>query len=357
MGIKGLGPLIPQKARGEIKFKYLKGKKIAIDISVVEHRNKYGAYNHEYRKKDNIDEDIDEDLAETRFHALCVELALNLLSYGILPVFVFDGERRPEKKGTNNKRKEDRKNTKKKIKSLKKKMNKEGSTKDTREEYYRLKSRKEVTMEDNNNLKTILEYIGFPCLTATYDAEKLCTMLCLEKKVDAVYSSDYDNLAMCCPFLLTKHLTKREKGKQVRYFEYVQHKHIRKSLELSRKQFLQFCIMCGTDFNDNIPDVGPVKALKYIKNNKKYIDKHNKLDLESIEETYGEIAEDFMLKYEDSLRILSREKSEDCCIGEIDIKLNIDLELIRERLSEYSLSHLTDKVVDSLERYNILVNG
>ena len=262
MGIKGLGPLIPEDAKGLIKFKNLKTKKMAIDTSVLEHRNVYGAYNHEYRRQD--EEEIDEDQAETRFLALCVEFGLNCLSYGILPVYVFDGKRRPEKKATNDKRKESAENTKKQIEKLKKKIKKKGATKERKEELYRLKSRKEVTSDHNQRLKTVLTYIGFPCLTATYDAEKLCTMLCIDKRVDCVYSNDYDNLAVGCPFLLTKHITVVEKGKKVRYFEYIQHKYIRRGLKLKRKEFLHFCIMCGTDFNNNIPGVGPNADLHHL---------------------------------------------------------------------------------------------
>jgi len=36
-------------------------------------------------------------------------------------------------------------------------------------------------------------------------------------------------------------------------------------MELTSDEFLDFCIMCGTDYNDNIPGVGPVKAYALIK--------------------------------------------------------------------------------------------
>jgi 5'-3' exonuclease len=37
------------------------------------------------------------------------------------------------------------------------------------------------------------------------------------------------------------------------------------SLELTSEEFLDLCIMCGTDYNKNIFRVGPEKAYKYIK--------------------------------------------------------------------------------------------
>ena len=36
-------------------------------------------------------------------------------------------------------------------------------------------------------------------------------------------------------------------------------------LELDEASWLDLCIMCGTDFNDNIPRIGPVTSLNYIK--------------------------------------------------------------------------------------------
>jgi 5'-3' exonuclease len=37
------------------------------------------------------------------------------------------------------------------------------------------------------------------------------------------------------------------------------------ALELKSKEFLDFCIMCGTDYNKNIPKVGPETSFKLIK--------------------------------------------------------------------------------------------
>ena len=36
-------------------------------------------------------------------------------------------------------------------------------------------------------------------------------------------------------------------------------------INLTKEQFLDVCIMCGTDFNKNMRNIGPVKALKLIR--------------------------------------------------------------------------------------------
>ena len=45
----------------------------------------------------------------------------------------------------------------------------------------------------------------------------------------------------------------------------IYHDEILSSLELTADQFIDFCIMCGTDYNKNIPKIGPENAYKLIK--------------------------------------------------------------------------------------------
>lgn len=43
----------------------------------------------------------------------------------------------------------------------------------------------------------------------------------------------------------------------------------RKQLGLSKRSFIDFCILCGTDFSGTIQGVGPIRALQYITKYKK----------------------------------------------------------------------------------------
>lgn len=38
----------------------------------------------------------------------------------------------------------------------------------------------------------------------------------------------------------------------------------RRELRLSKKAFVDFCILCGTDFNSTIKGIGAVRALQYM---------------------------------------------------------------------------------------------
>jgi 5'-3' exonuclease len=92
-------------------------------------------------------------------------------------------------------------------------------------------------------------------------------MLCLEGKVDAVYSSDSDNLAYGCPRVIVGppmmmfDQVSKEYQHQVTSIEIAD---VLQAMQISYPMFLDFCIMCGCDYNTNIPNVGPVKALKLI---------------------------------------------------------------------------------------------
>ena len=88
----------------------------------------------------------------------------------------------------------------------------------------------------------------------------MCSDLCKRKLVNAVLSEDSDVLAYESPILLLKLNILTGKCLQIKYTN------VLKSLYLTSSQFLDFCIMCGTDYNKNIYRIGPDKAYKLIKN-------------------------------------------------------------------------------------------
>ena len=46
----------------------------------------------------------------------------------------------------------------------------------------------------------------------------------------------------------------------------VNHEKLLSLLSLNKSQFLDLCILCGTDYNKNLPKIGSFTAYKYIKN-------------------------------------------------------------------------------------------
>lgn len=116
-----------------------------------------------------------------------------------------------------------------------------------------------VDEADFNLLKKVLGFFNVPIVTAEGEAEILCTQLAKQGLVDAVLSSDTDVLAACAPEMISL-----SKGSITK----VCISSVLKALDLTPESWLDFCIMCGTDFNLNIKNIGPHKAYDLIKEHK-----------------------------------------------------------------------------------------
>lgn len=109
--------------------------------------------------------------------------------------------------------------------------------------------------------KQLFHYLNIPYINAPngVEAEAICADLCKKKLVSAVLSADTDVLAYGAPIFICK-ISLDGKCTKINY------KNLLKGLGFTNEQFLDFCIMTGTDFNKNIPRCGPKKVYKLITN-------------------------------------------------------------------------------------------
>lgn len=119
-----------------------------------------------------------------------------------------------------------------------------------------------ITSHDFEMTKELFKILNVPFYDAPVEAETTCAELCIQGKVDAVLSEDTDVLAYGAPVFLTKINTTEATCMRIRYSE------VLKLFNFTSEQFLDFCIMCGTDYNSNIPRVGPSKAYSLISEHK-----------------------------------------------------------------------------------------
>jgi 5'-3' exonuclease len=240
---------------------------------------------------------IDISLYLHKFKAVCgdrwlsafINLIACLRRNEIHCVFIFDGKAPVEKERERAKRREEREKMEKQLYILEEaydEYNKTGVVAKCLKELYerrrspkRLLGSKSETIDmewiDNkiqqkrNQLydiapvdfeyaKKLFEILQVPYYTASWEAEKTCAKLCRDGKVDAVLSEDTDVMAYGAPVFLTKIDTGRNTCVRICYPKLLE------SLSLERNQFLDLCIMCGTDYNSNIPRVGSKTAYKYI---------------------------------------------------------------------------------------------
>ena len=146
-----------------------------------------------------------------------------------------------------------------------------------------------VTQNDFDVTKQILTFLKIPYFNAPVEAETACAHLCKEGKVDAVLSRDSDVLAYGAPVFLKDFLPSKGVCKRIKY------ENVLTELGLTSDQFLDLCILCGTDYNDNIFRVGPATAYKLISAHK------------SIEKIDQETAHDITILNHNRVRELFRE--------------------------------------------------
>jgi 5'-3' exonuclease len=132
-----------------------------------------------------------------------------------------------------------------------------------------------ISSEDFLLTRKLFDILNIPYYDAPLEAECCCSDLCKRGLVDAVMSEDTDVLAYGAPIFLTKIDTFNDTCVRLK------HSDILERLKLNESQFLDLCIMCGCDYNKNIPKIGPESSYKLllkhgnideIENNNKHLD-------------------------------------------------------------------------------------
>lgn len=114
-----------------------------------------------------------------------------------------------------------------------------------------------ITSRHKSMARELIKAMGLKYIQADGEAEALCASLAYQGHVDAVLSRDTDNLVYGCPMLITN----IEKG----LVSYVGIDDILKAMDFTMKQFIDYCICLGSDYNSNIPKCGPAAVLKALR--------------------------------------------------------------------------------------------
>ena len=222
MGIKFLNKILREncdQSIWELNISELQGKKIVIDISI---------YLYKYEADNMLLENMYLMLATFRQH-------------NIIPIFIFDGKPPPEKKQLLQKRREDKAAAKKeydKLKDMDETTDKRVLDQLKRQLVY-------ITYEKIEQVKNLLRAYGATYYDAIGEADELCAMLVIKKKVWACLSEDMDMFVYGC-------------NRVLRYFNLANQsvvlyytKGILETLNMSQKEFREICVLSGTDYNIN----------------------------------------------------------------------------------------------------------
>ncbi len=115
-----------------------------------------------------------------------------------------------------------------------------------------------ISKEDIILIKDLLTNFGVPYIQAPGEAEALGVYLCSNGSSDAILTEDTDVLA----YGANSFISNLDTSSGV--CEVIKINKVLEEMELNQSEFLDFCIMCGCDYNNNIPNVGIVNSLKYI---------------------------------------------------------------------------------------------
>ncbi len=292
MGIKGFYQFIKKKCPETIKIcpiSDLKGKNVAIDI-----------FGYLYKYK----------LVNSKTWIYCIANFLESLKVaGITPICVFDGAPPKEKMEEVASRKQVRADTGNKVKELQKDVAEYHTSKAMSEllatemkkyhddnvvslEHFQIQQveAKLIKMDNQSNGIDQEDLVKFKAMLVEKDigmeldksleAEKNCCKMVLDGIADFVLSFDSD----VCAYTGTTQVIRDIDTKKKEY-TLVNVTQIVTALGFeNHKQLTDFCIMCGTDYNDNIPLIGPVKSLDLIKKYKDIegVEKSGKFKAEEI---------------------------------------------------------------------------
>ncbi len=255
MGVK-LKELVRSK---EVDLEDLAGKTIAVD-----------AFNAMYQFLAKIRQPDGTPLMTswgeiTSVHSGVFYRTANLLEKGIIPVYVFDGEKPEFKMETVMERLKVREEAERKwLESL--------EAGDLEEARKYAQAALNLTDEMVEDAKKILELMGVPVVQAPSEGEAQAAYMCKRGDVWAVGSQDYDSLMFGSPRLV-RNLTitgkRKLPGKPV-YVEVrpeiIELNQVLKELGITREQLVVLGILVGTDYNPGgVKGIGPKRALEIVK--------------------------------------------------------------------------------------------
>ena len=256
MGVKNLPKLIDDLAGTtavrSYKFSKFKRMPVAIDASLLIHQTVIAMRSTGRDMKNKRGE------LTGHLHGLFYKILI-FLQNEMIPIFVFDGKAPDIKNKTVEKRKARKTQAEARLSEL---SDSEG------EEYIKnFKQTFRPTKENIREAQILLDLMGIPYIVAPGEADVICAWLAArhdsdgKRYVKGVCSDDSDMLALGAPYLFKDMLRFMSKNKPVKVIS------LNKALvkmNLTMDQFVDLCVLLGTDYCENIKGVGPIGAYKRI---------------------------------------------------------------------------------------------
>jgi flap endonuclease-1 len=267
MGVTNLMKLINKYAPSSVnkkKIKDYKGKIIAIDAILLIYR-----YSIAIRNKGS-DLTRSDNKITSHLHAIFYN-ARSLLKEGILPVYVFDGKPPKIKKDTIKLRKEKKKKSEQQYEEQQ----------DPQEKIKYFKRTFGITDDMIMSSFELLDYLGLPYIQSPGEADSQSSALAMDKRINVfgVASEDMDHLPFGSPYLLRNFSQKKE-------IKEINLKKMLNILKLTHEEFIDICILIGTEYCCTIKGLSYTKAYEEyvkIKNMPRFIEHLNNINKKNME--------------------------------------------------------------------------
>ena len=242
MGIKCLLKFInetPNLIQNVDNSKY-KFKRIAIDISIFIYKIIISVR--------NSGADYTNQKGEITSHILGLfNKTIELLNYGIIPVYVFDGKPPNIKNKTIENRKQIRKKALEKLE--------QAITIEDKIKY--LKRSSSISKEQWEQCKELLDLMGIPYIIAPEEADSQCAYLSKVGLVDGVLTEDMDILTFGSTKIIRNLTSHNISTTEINLNNLLSH------LELNQDEFIDFCILLGCDYCQGISEYKPNIIFEY----------------------------------------------------------------------------------------------
>ena len=173
---------------------------------------------------------------------------------GVLPLYVFDGPPPAEKESVVAKRRDDRREAAAKIQALRLRM--ESATQEQipaiEQEIHELESKHpQLTYEMKDEIKLLFNTLNIQYVNSASEADTVLAHLFRREAIDYVASFDMDFLARGVKLLIPKQIGYNPGNRWV----LLDPDTIRQELRLTDLQFLDLCVLMGSDYTPNLPIV------------------------------------------------------------------------------------------------------
>lgn len=205
-----------------------------------------------------------------RLASTIVTFTVTMMKQNITIIWCWDGEAPAEKAYIRAKRKDARDRLKTRITECRGRLESKHVLSRSPElilEYKKLLCQDTtVSPKEMRELADFAAQIGFPSLTATGEAEKLCAALNREGLAKGVWSEDTDAYALGTPLLITGFSKTAQASVDVVVLQHMLDSYTHSvGWQFGLANMIDLCILHGTDFNPNMPGIGPKKAFDLIK--------------------------------------------------------------------------------------------